>query len=98
MNMQPSVGQAVPSLGLEVFWAWRYGPEPNNCLAPRRIRPRGVRARHRWQSCRGSAFMGSQLFTVVSLLVTIVVQMITSVSNLRGLNLSWALAETFEAI
>lgn len=38
------------------------------------------------------------IFTVVSLLVTIVVQMITSAMNLRGRNLAWGVAETFEAI
>ena len=38
------------------------------------------------------------IFTVVSLLVTIVVQMITSALNLRGCNLSYGLAETFETI
>lgn len=38
------------------------------------------------------------IFAVVSLLVTIVVQMITSTLNLRGQNLAWAVAETFEAI
>jgi hypothetical protein len=40
----------------------------------------------------------SLIFTVVSLLITIVVQMISTACNLRGRNLSWALAETFEAI
>ena len=38
------------------------------------------------------------IFTVVSLLITIVVQMISTACNLRGRNLAWALAETFEAI
>lgn len=38
------------------------------------------------------------IFTVVSLLVTIVVQLITTALSLRGYNLRWALAETFEAI
>lgn len=38
------------------------------------------------------------IITVVSLLITIVVQMITSALNLRGKNVAWALAETFEAI
>ena len=38
------------------------------------------------------------IFTVVSLLVTIVVQMISSVLNLRGHNLACALAETIETI
>jgi len=40
----------------------------------------------------------SLVFTVVSLLVTIVVQIVTTLLNLRGLNLSWAVAETFETI
>ena len=38
------------------------------------------------------------IFTVVSLLITIVVQMITSILNLRGHNLAWGVAEAFEAI
>ena len=38
------------------------------------------------------------IFTVVSLLITIVVQMITSFLNLRGRNLAWGIAEAFEAI
>lgn len=38
------------------------------------------------------------IFTVVSLLITIVVQMITSLLNLRGKNLAWGIAEAFEAI
>lgn len=38
------------------------------------------------------------IFTIVSLLITIVVQMITSFLNLRGKNLAWGIAEAFEAI
>jgi hypothetical protein len=38
------------------------------------------------------------IFTVVSQLITIIVQMITSWSNLRGGNLAWGIAEAFEAI
>lgn len=38
------------------------------------------------------------IFTVVSLLITIAVQMITSAANLRGKNAAWGLAETFETI
>ncbi len=38
------------------------------------------------------------IFTVVSLLVTLVVQVVTALFNLRGLNLAWAVAETVEAI
>ena len=38
------------------------------------------------------------IITVVSLLITIVVQMITSAFNLRGKNVAWALAETFQTI
>jgi hypothetical protein len=38
------------------------------------------------------------IFTIVSLLITIGVQMITSLSNLRGKNLAWGIAEAFEAI
>lgn len=38
------------------------------------------------------------IFLVVSLLITIVVQMISSISNLRGKNLAWGIAEAFEAI
>lgn len=38
------------------------------------------------------------IFAVVSLLITIVVQMISSALNLRGRNLAWGIAEAFEAI
>ena len=38
------------------------------------------------------------IFTVVSLLITIVVQIITSSLNLRGKNLAWGVAEAFQAI
>ncbi len=38
------------------------------------------------------------IFTVVSLLITIVVQIITTLLNLRGRNLAWGAAEAFEAI
>jgi hypothetical protein len=38
------------------------------------------------------------IFTVVSLLITILVQAITSLLNLRGKNLAWGVAEAFEAI
>lgn len=38
------------------------------------------------------------IFTLVSLLVTTVVQMIASALNLRGRNLAWGVAEAFEAI
>jgi hypothetical protein len=38
------------------------------------------------------------IFTVVSLLVTLAVQVVTSLLNLRGLNLAWAVTETVEAI
>lgn len=38
------------------------------------------------------------IFAVVSLLITIVVQMVTSLCNLRGKNLAWGIAEAFEAI
>ena len=38
------------------------------------------------------------IFTVVSLLITIVVQMISAGFNLRGCNLAWGIAEAFEAI
>ncbi len=38
------------------------------------------------------------IFTVISLIVTVAVQMITSVANLRGKNAAWGLAETFETI
>lgn len=38
------------------------------------------------------------IFTVVSLLITITVQMISSALNLRGRNLAWGLAEAFKAI
>ncbi|MDB6027381.1 MAG: hypothetical protein JWM68_3604 [Verrucomicrobiales bacterium] len=38
------------------------------------------------------------IFTVISLLLTIAVQLVTSLSNLRGKNLSWGVAEAFEAI
>ena len=37
-------------------------------------------------------------FTIVSLLITIAVQIISSVFNLRGHNLSWGVAEAFEVI
>src|SRR5258706_97480 len=38
------------------------------------------------------------IFTIVSLLITILVQMITSFLSLRGKNLAWGIAEAFEAI
>ncbi|NBV22074.1 MAG: hypothetical protein EBS05_09165 [Proteobacteria bacterium] len=38
------------------------------------------------------------IFTVVSLLITIVVQIVASALNLRGKNLAWGIAEAFEAI
>jgi len=38
------------------------------------------------------------IFTVVSLLITILVQIVTSVLNLRGHNLAWGIAEAFEVI
>ncbi len=38
------------------------------------------------------------IFAIVSLLITIVVQMVTSLFNLRGRNLAWGIAEAFEAI
>ena len=38
------------------------------------------------------------IFTVVSLLITIFVQIVVSLLNLRGRNLAWGVAEAFEAI
>lgn len=38
------------------------------------------------------------IFTIVSLLITILVQIVASVLNLRGRNLLWGVAEAFEAI
>lgn len=38
------------------------------------------------------------IFAVTSLLITIVVQIVTSLFNLRGQNVAWGLAETFETI
>lgn len=38
------------------------------------------------------------IFAVTSLLITIVVQLVTSIFNLRGQNVAWGLAETFETI
>lgn len=38
------------------------------------------------------------IFTVVSLLITVIVQMISAALNLRGMNLAWGISEAFDAI
>ena len=38
------------------------------------------------------------IFTIVSLLITIILQIIVSMLNLRGHNLAWGVAEAFEAM